>query len=152
MGTNGAEEVYKTTYKKKQYSTQGCGAWAPLYQTDADGNYNGTDDAVLGTRGDGASMDEMYWKMKNAGSAQMWSGFKLWENNGKDLYQKSTTVTMDYQFQDLGFVDPNPPATDDDTTDAGEDSGKVRYSACKVQKSNKENATWPVPGRCEEKS
>ena len=46
----------------------------------------------------------MYWKMKNAGSAQMWSGFKLWENNGKDLYQKSTTVTMDYQFQDLGFV------------------------------------------------
>jgi len=69
-------------------------------------------------------MDEMYWKMKNAGSAQMWSGFKLWENNGKDLYQKSTTVTMDYQFQDLGFVDPNPPATDDDTTDAGEESGE----------------------------
>jgi len=78
---------------------------------------------VLGSRGDGSSMDEMYWKMKNAGSAQMWSGFKLWNNNGNDLYQKSTTVTMDYQFQDLGFVDPNPPSQggDDDTT--GDDAG-----------------------------
>jgi hypothetical protein len=72
-------------------------------------------------------MDEMYWKMKNAGSAQMWSGFKLWNNNGNDLYQKSTTVTMDYQFQDLGFVDPNPPSQggDDDTTDdAGTGEGE----------------------------
>lgn len=77
---------------------------------------------MLGTRGDGSTMSEMYWKMKNAGSAQMWSGFKLWNNNGNDLYQKSTTVTMDYQFQDLGFVDPNPPAEgDDDTT--GDDAG-----------------------------
>jgi len=24
---------------------------------------------------------------------------------------------MDYQFQDLGFVDPNPPAVVDDATD-----------------------------------
>jgi hypothetical protein len=41
---------------------------------------------VLGTRGDGASMDEMYWKMKNAGSVQMWSGFKLWTDDGSRLY------------------------------------------------------------------
>ena len=80
--TNDIEEVYKTTYKKNKISTQGCGAWAPLYQVDADGNYSGTDNAVLGTRGDGAAMDEMYWKMKNAGSAQMWSGFKLWTDDG----------------------------------------------------------------------
>jgi len=120
--TNDRETVYKSTYKKNKYSTQGCGAWAPIYQVDADGIYNGTDEAVLGTRGDGASMDEMYWKMKNAGSAQMWSGFKLWNNDGKDLYQKSTTVTMDYQFQDLGFVDPNPPSEETaDTT--GDDAG-----------------------------
>jgi len=121
--TTDAQEVYKTTYKKKSYSTQGCGAFAGLYTVDADGNYNGSDDAVLGTRGDGDSMDEMYWKMKNAGSTQMWSGFKLWNNGGNDLYQKSTTVTMDYQWQENGFVDPTPPAVDGDDDTTGDDAG-----------------------------
>jgi len=34
-------------------------------------------------------MDEMYWKMKNAGSVQLWSGFKLWHDDGKEMHQQS---------------------------------------------------------------
>ena len=50
---------------------------------------------------------EMYWKNKNAGSTKVWSGFKIWPDDGGAAWYASEPVEMEYVFQELGFTDPN---------------------------------------------
>jgi len=106
------ETIYATGYSKNSLSSQGCGAWAPIYQADADGNFNGSD----------TMMTEKYWAMKNGGAITFETGFRVWTDDAREAYVASPTVSATYNFQDLGFVDPNPPAeeTDDETDDGDE--------------------------------
>jgi len=109
---NDKQTIYATGYSKNSLSTQGCGAWAPIYQADADGNFNGSD----------TMMTEKYWAMKNGGAITFETGFRVWTDDAREAYVASPTVSATYNFQDLGFVDPNPPAeeTDDETDDGDE--------------------------------
>jgi len=61
---NDKETVYATRYSKNSLSSQGCGAWARLFQSDADGNFNADGEA-------GEKMEEMYWRLKNGGAKQV---------------------------------------------------------------------------------
>ena len=49
------ETFYETRYNKKKprISVQGCAAWMPIYETDAEGNFNDWR---------GAEIQEWYWK------------------------------------------------------------------------------------------
>jgi len=70
-------------------------------------------------------MSEKYWAMKNGGAITFETGFRVWTSNAQDAYVVSPAVSATYNFQDLGFVDPNPPAeeTDDETDPDGTNTG-----------------------------
>ena len=102
------ETFYDTQFNKKnpKMSSQDCAAWMPIYQVDAEGNFNG----------ENADMSEMYWRHKNAGALKIWSGFKLWPSDGGSAWYASEPVEIEYTFQELGFTEPAG-------SDAGESTG-----------------------------
>lgn len=117
---NDKETLYRSTYTKNESSTQGCAAFAPIYGVDNEGNP--TDEAL----------NEAYWAMKNGGEKQVWAGFKIFEDGNKEAYATSdpgNVTSIMYAFQDLGFVDPNPPVEEEETTEGGEEMGEAGASA-----------------------
>ena len=63
----------------------------------------------------------MYWKYKNAGSTKVWSGFKIWPDNGGSAWYASEPVEMEYVFQELGFTNPNAGSEEATTSGEGDD-------------------------------
>ena len=69
---------------------------------------------------------ERYWSLKNGGTTQLQSGWKIWD--GENMYAKMRTpVEINYAWRDLGFTDPNiePSSSEDDPTDIDTAGGET---------------------------
>ena len=107
---NDRETAYRTTYSKKGSSSQACAAYTPLYKANPDG-----------TPGESDALTERYWKLKNGGGRTISYGWKIWD--GDNMYKSmNVPVELTYNWQELGFTDPNPPVETADETSTVEDT------------------------------